>query len=127
MLTSGDDGQLIFVLEPQSEHPKVAFLSLVDSKHAAVSGLDDAVFATSDAGTIYLTDTNNNRVLKIEAENIAVGSLYACVGSLNQLVKVNMETGVVTSVVNNLQAPHGLVFIPNGNGENGGEDPGGDH
>lgn len=59
MLTSGDDGQLIFVLNPQSEHPKVAFVSLTDSSHAAVSGLADALFATSNAGTIYLTETGS--------------------------------------------------------------------
>jgi hypothetical protein len=128
MLTSGDDGQLIFVLNPDSEHPNVAFLSLVDSKHAAVSGLDDAIIATSEAGTFYLTDTNNNRVLKIEADSIAPGSLYACVGSLNEFVRVNIETGVVTSVVNNLNAPHGLVFIPKSDDENeGGDNQGENH
>jgi hypothetical protein len=122
MLTSGDDGQLIFVLNPENENPKVAFLSLLDPKRAAVSGLDDALFATSGAGTFYLTDTGNNRVLKIEAENIEFGSLYACVGSLNQFAKVNLETGVVTSVVNSLNAPHGLVFVPEGDDENERED-----
>lgn len=127
MLSSGDDGQLIFVLNQENEHPSVAFLSLVDSKGAGVSGLDDAVFATSEAGTFYLTDTGNNRVLKIEADGIAAGSLYACVGSLNQFVKVNIETGVVTSVVNSLKAPHGLVFVPKSNDENEVDGQGGDH
>ena len=113
MLSSGDDGQLIFVLHQENENPKVAFLSLLDSKGAAVSGLDDAVFATSESGTFYLTDTGNNLVVKIKAEGLAVGSLYACVGSLNPFVKVNIETGVVTPVVNSsLSAPHGLVFVP---------------
>jgi hypothetical protein len=122
MLTSGADGQLIFVLNSEDEHSKVAFLSLLDPKLAPVSGLDDAVFATSGAGTFYLTDTGNNRVLKIEVEGIASGTLYACVGSLNELGKVNLETGVVTSVVNSLKAPHGLVFVPKSDEENEGED-----
>jgi hypothetical protein len=121
MLTSGDDGQLIFVLNQDSDDPKVAFLSLISPAKAPVSGLDDAIFATSEAGTFYLTDTGNNRVLKIEIDNIAIGTLYACVGSLNQFGRVNLTTGVVTSVVNNLNAPHGLAFVPNNNGENEGE------
>ena len=120
MLSSGDDGQLIFVLNAEDdEHPKVAFLSLLDSKKAPVSGLDDAIFATSEAGTFYLTDTGNNRVLKIQVEGIAFGTLYACVGSLNQFVKVNLETGIVTSVLNTaLNAPHGLAFVPKSDDEN---------
>jgi hypothetical protein len=126
MLTSGADGQLIFVLASEDEHSKVAFLSLLDPKRAAVTGLDDALFATSGAGTFYLTDTGNNRVLKIEAQDIAVGTLYACVGSLNEFGKVNLETGVVTSVVNSLKAPHGLAFVPKSDDENEGEDHSGD-
>jgi hypothetical protein len=125
MLTSGDDGTLTFVLNPGSEDQKVAFLSLVTSAKAPVSGLDDAIFPGSEAGTLYLTDTGNNRVLKIEVEDIPPGSLYACVGSLNQFVKVNIPTGVVTPVVNNLSAPHGLAFVPS-KGENAGDDQGGD-
>jgi hypothetical protein len=118
MLSSGDDGQLIFALNQDNENqdnddPKVAFLSLVSSAKAPVSGLDDAIFATSTAGTFYLTDTGNNRVLQIEVANITPGSLYACVGSLNQFVRVNMATGEVTPVVSNLSAPHGLSFVPN--------------
>jgi hypothetical protein len=59
-------------------------------------------------------------------ESIGGSVLESAEGSLNQLVKVNIETGVVTSVVNNLKAPHGLVFVPKGNGENEG-DHGEDH
>jgi hypothetical protein len=113
MLSSGDDGQLIFVLNPASNDQKVAFLSLLTPARGPVSGLDDALFVTSQAGTFYLSDTGNNRVLKIEIENNAPGTLYACVGSLNQFATVSLTTGIVTPVVSNLNAPHGLVFMPN--------------
>jgi hypothetical protein len=126
MLTSGADGQLVFLLSSEDEHTKVAFLSLLDPKNAAVTGLDDALFATSGAGTFYLTDTGNNRVLKIEAQDLAVGTLYACVGSLNEFGKVNLETGVVSPVVSSLKAPHGLAFVSKSDEENGGEDHGGE-
>jgi hypothetical protein len=109
MLTSGDDGQLIFVLPG---NPQIAFLSLRDSNGAPVSGLDDAAVATAERGTFYLTDTGNNRVLVIDADELPFDSLYACVGSLNELALVNTRTGVVTAFVSNLKAPHGLVFVP---------------
>jgi len=125
MLSSGDDGQLIFVLNPGTEDQKVAFLSLLTPTNPHVSGLDDAIFPASKAGTLYLTDTGNNRVLKVDIEDIAEGSLYACVGSLNQFVRVNIHTGIVTPVISNLNAPHGLAFVPKG-GENEGDDRGGD-
>jgi len=125
MLSSGDDGQLIFVLHPGTEDQKVAFLSFVTSTKASVSGLDDAIFPDAKAGTFYLTDTGNNRVLKIEVEDIAAGSLYACVGSVNQFVRVDLHTGVITPVLTTLSAPHGLAFVPSRD-ENSGDDEGSD-
>jgi hypothetical protein len=50
-------------------------------------------------------------VLTIQAEDLPRGSLYACVGSLNEVAKVDTKTGLVTALVNNLKAPHGLVFV----------------
>jgi len=73
-------------------------------------------------------DTGNNRVLKIDLKNIPEGALYASVGSLNQFARVNLETEVVTSVLNtSLNAPHGLAFVPNADDENEGGDSGEDH
>jgi hypothetical protein len=118
MLSSGADGQLIFVNKPGTPGQAVSFLQLRDASGTAVSGLDDAAFATTREGTFWLTETGANRVLKIKAENLPVGSLYACVGSAKALVAVNLETGVVTPVVSNLNGPHGLAFVPDeGDGE----------
>jgi hypothetical protein len=125
MLTSGDDGSLTFVFNPGTASQNVAFLTLLTSTGARVSGLDDAIFPRSSAGTFFLTDTGNNRVLKIEVEDIAEGSLYACVGSLNQFVTVNLPTGVVRPFVSTLNAPHGLAFVP-ANDDNNGDDQGED-
>lgn len=112
MLTSGDDGQLIFVLNPDKPKQSVAFLTLLNpTTGGAVSGLDDAVFVTAEKGTFYLTDTNNNRVLAIRAEDLPPGSLYACVGSLNEFARVDLETGLLKALVPNLNAPHGLIFV----------------
>jgi hypothetical protein len=114
MLTSGDDGQLIFVEKPGRPDQSVSFLQLLDpSTGLAVSGLDDAVFATATKGIFYLADTNNNRILKIEVDHVPVGSLFASVGSLNELAVVDIHTGLTTPLVSNLNGPHGLEFVPN--------------
>jgi hypothetical protein len=112
MLTSGDDGQLIFASQPGTSKQSVSFLQLLDTTGAPVSGLDDAHFVNSSKGTFYVSDTNNNRVLAIQVTGMTVGQLYAAVGSLNEFAQVDLSTGVVTAVVSNLNAPHGVLFIP---------------
>jgi hypothetical protein len=114
MLSSGDDGQIIFVKHPGSDDQAVSFLTLLDQSGARVAGLDDALFATSESGTFYLTDTNNNRVLKIEADNMQEGTLFASVGSLNAFATVDLKTGKVTGHIPGLNGPHGIVFLPDG-------------
>lgn len=115
MLSSGDDGELIFVTQPGTANQSVSFLKLLDQSTGTpvpVSGLDDAVFATASEGNFFLADTSNNRILKVTAEDLPVGSLYASVGSLNALVSVDLKTGIVTPLVSNLNGPHGLEFLP---------------
>ena len=114
MLTSGDDGQLIFVEKPGSPKQSVSFLQLLNpSTGLPVSGLDDAVFATATRGTFYLADTGNNRVLKIDVDHVPVGSLFASIGSLKELAVVDIHTGLTAPLVSNLNGPHGLEFVPN--------------
>src|SRR5215472_11589545 len=113
MLSSGDDGQLLFVGQPGTPNQSVSFLTLLDPNTGlAVSGLDDAVFATARRGTFYLADTGNNRVLKIEVDHVPVGSLFASISSLNELAVVDIHTGLTTPLVSNLNGPHGLEFVP---------------
>ena len=123
VLSSGDDGQVIFVSRPGTPKQSVSFLTLLDpSTGMPVSGLDDAVFVMAKAGTFYLTDTGNNRVLTIKAEDLKPGTLYACIGSVKEFAQVDLETGFVTVIVPNLNGPHGLVFIPSDDNDNQGDD-----
>lgn len=112
MLSSGADGQLIFVEHPGTDQQSVSFLTLLDQNGQNVSELDDAVFATAARGTFYLADTGNNRVLRIKTDDLAPGSLFASVGSLKELALVNQKTGRLTPFLSNLNGPHGLVFLP---------------
>ena len=116
MLSSGDDGQLLFVEKPGRPDQSVRFLTLLDpSTGLNVSGLDDAVFATAKKGTFYLADTGNNRILKIEVDHVPVGALFASIGSLRELAEVDIHTGLITRLVSNLNGPHGLEFVPDDN------------
>jgi hypothetical protein len=111
MLSSGGNAQLIFVSQPGTVSQSVSFLTLLDHAKHPVADLDDAAFATARKGTFFLTDTGNNRVLKIDADKLTVGSLYASVSSLSALVAVDRKTGIVTPIVSNLKGPHGLLFV----------------
>jgi hypothetical protein len=107
------------VKNPGKPNQSVAFLTLLDpSTGGNVSGLDDALFPTTNNGTFYITDTNNNRVLKFRAEDLPIGSLYANVGSLNEFARVDLNTGYLTALLSNLNAPHGMVFIPESEDQN---------
>jgi hypothetical protein len=113
MLTSGNDGQLIFVENPGSSNQAVSFLQLIDPNAGAnATGLDDAVFVTTPAGTFYVADTGNNRVLKVDVSDLDLMSLYASVGSMNVVGNVDLKSGVVTPLLTNVSAPHGLLFVP---------------
>jgi DNA-binding beta-propeller fold protein YncE len=119
MLSSEADGQLIFVGNPGRPDQSVSFLQLLDpSTGLAVSAIDDAVFATAVKGTFYLSDTGNNRVLKIDVDHVPVGSLFVSVGSLNQLTVVDIHTGFTAPLVSNLNGPHGLEFVPQTDDDN---------
>jgi hypothetical protein len=118
MLTGEADGQLIFVEQPGKRHQSVSFLQLIDpSTGLAISGIDDAVITTARKEVFYLADTGNNRVLKIEVDDVPVGSLFCSISSLNYLGLIDIHTGVATPFVSNLNAPHGLELV-SGNDDN---------
>ena len=113
MLTSGNDGQLIFVENPGKSNQAVSFLQLIDPNSGnSATSLDDAVFVTTPAGTFYVADTGNNRVLQVDVSDLDLLSLYASVGSMNVVGNVDLRSGVVTPFLTNVTSPHGLIFVP---------------
>ena len=111
MLTGEADGQLIFVENP-GPNQSVSFLQLIDpSTGLNISGIDDAVITSAGEEVFYLSDTGNNRVLKIEVDHVPVGSLFCSISSLNYLGLVDIHSGVATPFVSNLNGPHGLELV----------------
>jgi hypothetical protein len=120
MLTSGADGQLIFVNDLEQATPSVSFLQLLDAPGKNSSNLDDAVWVTSPSGSFYVSDTGNNRILKVDVTGLTPMSLYASVGSQNAVSSIDLPTGLATPFITaasgtNLNAPHGLAFVPDFN------------
>jgi hypothetical protein len=76
-----------------------------------VCGLGDAVWTLTPKGTFFISDTKNNRMLKVEASNLAPPSLYASVGSLKIVGNVGLDTGIVTPFFTDVNGPHGMVFV----------------
>lgn len=105
MLTSEADGQLIFVAQPGTPKQSVSFLQLIDPSTglAINSGIDDALFATAGRGVFYL---------QIEVDHVPLGTLFVSVSDLNELATVGIHTGLAKPFVANLNAPHGLRFVP---------------
>jgi hypothetical protein len=115
MLTSGADGQLIFVNDLEKAVRTVSFLQLIDTGGKNVTNLDDAVFVLSPSGSFYVADTGNNRILKVDVTGLSPMSLYASVGSENAVASVDLPTGKATPFITNLSSPHGLGFVPDFN------------
>ena len=112
VLSSGDDGTLTFVANPGTGSQSVSFLQLSNATGAAVSGLDDSLYATATQGTIYLTDTGANTVYAIQASGLTLGELFAAVGSEKAFGTVDLSTGLFTTINigSSLTSPHGLAF-----------------
>ena len=113
MLSSGSDGQLVFVHDLEQSVRSVSFLNILDGTTGKnVSGLDDALFVTTPQGTVYVADTSNNQVLKVDVSGLTPMSVIASVSSLNAVVTVDMKTGTATALIPGLSGPHGLAFGP---------------
>ncbi len=115
MLTGEHDGALTFVNNLDTNNPKVSFLKLIDDHGVSVSGLDDAVWTVTPKGTFYVADTASNQIVKVNVSELEPMSLYASVGGLNTVGKIDLETGIVVPFIRSLVSPHGLVFVPNFN------------
>jgi hypothetical protein len=119
LLTSGADGVIIDVQSPGTPHQAVAFTQ-VQGVTPGNAGLDDVIKPDATAGTFYLSDTADNRVLSVHATGLNVNDYYASVG--NAFGQVDPTTGKFTALVSAADAPgfqfgssHGAEFVADGN------------
>jgi hypothetical protein len=124
VLDSQGDGELIIVQHPGFDCQKNFLVPLTSEAGGATPGnttADDTVFANAAQGTLLVADKDGEAVYAITAPYFAPGAAYtaivatstpggptvaACVG------QTNLSTGFVTPIVNGLQNPGGMAFIP---------------
>src|SRR6516164_3834319 len=89
------------------------------ARRPAMPALDDVIKPSSGAGTFYLADTRDNRVLAFHVTGLNVNDYYASVGSLGAFGQIDPTTGAFTALVSAADAPgfvfgspHGASFVP---------------
>ena len=113
LLTGGADDTIIDVHNPGTAHQSVSFTTV----QGVSGGLDDVIKPDATAGTFYLSDTADNRVLTVHVTGLNTNDYYASVG--DAFGQVDPKTGQFTALVNAANAPgfqfgsaHGAAFVP---------------
>ncbi|MBV8920138.1 hypothetical protein [Bradyrhizobium sp.] len=114
LFSSGADQVIIDVHDAGTPHQTVAFTKVQGVPAGA--GLDDVIKVDASAGTFYLSDTADNRVLAVHATALDPNDYYASVG--NAFGEVDPLTGKFTVLVSAADAPgfkfgsaHGAEFV----------------
>ncbi|SDK13081.1 MULTISPECIES: RidA family protein [Bradyrhizobium] len=120
LFSSGSDQVIIDVHDAGTAHQSVSFTQVKGVPAGA--GLDDVVKVDASAGTFYLSDTADNRVLTVHATGLNPNDYYASVG--NAFGEVDPHTGKFTALVSAANAPgfkfgsaHGVEFVADHNPE----------
>ena len=117
-LTDGDGGQF-FTISGFGTPGQTVTATQVKLGGAAVSGLDDVLYPSSGAGTVFLADQNNNRVLALSVSGLDTSTPFASLtgATTSELVTVAADgtatpffTGV-GSPLGALKSPHGSDFL----------------
>lgn len=108
MLDSQGDSQLIFVDQPGTAQQSLTRLSLGTQ-------VDDVSWATSTAGTLYVTDSGTNKVDAISGK-FSPGTVFvACPGDSGVagfVGTLDLKTGTIHPFAIGMKDPHGLLFVP---------------
>ena len=114
LFSGGADQTIIDVHDAGTSHQSVAFTQIQGVPAGA--GLDDVIKVDASAGTFYLSDTADNRVLAVHATGLNSNDYYASVG--NAFGVVDPLTGQFTALVSAANAPgfkfgsaHGAEFV----------------
>jgi hypothetical protein len=99
LLTSGDDSTIIDIQHPGTSQQAVAFTKIV----GATGGLDDVIKVDASAGTFYLSDTADNRVLTVHMSGLNPNDYYVSLG--DAFGQVDPLTGIFTPLVTSADAP----------------------
>jgi hypothetical protein len=126
VLDSQGDGELVIVQHPGRACQKNLVVPLTsplaDGTTIGDTTADDTVFANAAKGTLLVADKGAETVYAITAPYFAPGAAYTAIVSVTApggstvvgafVGQTNLSTGLVTPIVNGLQNPGGMAFIP---------------
>jgi hypothetical protein len=124
LLDSQGDGELVIVQHPGRGCQNVLVVPLTSEAGGQTVGnttADDTVFANSAEGTLLVADKDGETVYSITAPYFAPGAAYTAIvatatpggSTVAAFVgQTNLTTGFVTPILNGLQNPGGMAFIP---------------
>ena len=108
VLDSQGDSKLIFI-------DKIGTPNQVNTSLPIGDQIDDIVWATSTKGTLYVTDTSDNKVYAITG-NFTKGTAFVAApngsGVGGFVGTIDLYTGIITPFAIGIKSPHGLLFVP---------------
>lgn len=116
LLTGEADGAFIFINHPGTAQQSDSFVTLPSGDVP-----DDAIMPTTSSGTFYISNQGANDVIAVQVSGLNKHDLYADIANQNELAQLDPRTGALTPLVTGLNNPHGLLFVPNGHGNNLGD------
>ena len=109
-LTGEADQQIVFIHNPGQSNQSESFINLLGTDGKTITGFpDDTAYATAKSGYFILTDTGANKVYRIYASGLTVGSVFVDVGT--EFGSLDLSPGIVTPIWIGT-SPHGLEFVP---------------
>jgi hypothetical protein len=107
-------GEYSLIANPGAADQTVTNVAVGDGKGNYVRGMDDVVFPSRSAGTLYVADTGANTVYALNLTGldpntpiIALGDL----GGVDEVATVNPTTGVVEQTLLIGVSVHGMEFV----------------
>lgn len=110
---------LFIVRNPSATNPVLRVpLALVTTPDVPLE-VDDTIFTyslssgeSSTAGTIFITDTSANKIYLLTKPYFPSNEVYSAANVLNDVVLVDLNTGLVVPVASGFMGVHGLAFSP---------------
>jgi hypothetical protein len=100
------------ISNPGTASQKVTNVPVTNAKGQDAEAMDDVLFPTATAGTLYITDTGSDTVYALKLTGLNPNIPIVSLGSFGEVATVNPVTGVVMDpLFTGLSSPHGLTFV----------------
>jgi hypothetical protein len=116
VLDNRGDTSLYIVRNPGATNPVLRVPLTLEGELVEVN---DTIFTNSEtsgeastAGTIFITDTTANKIYMLKKPYFPSNEVYTAANLANVVGRVDLNTGIVTAVVEDFLGLHGLAFAP---------------